>query len=160
MSISKLPAPNPGQLKAAHQVAADIGTQFDAFPSAEECEAAFPDLYRESPDGKWSVDYRNPGLTAAENERNSRRVQDMLRPYQAVCAATTGARDAQVETVTVRGRDGVVMTLPARAERTLARKGQVTAVRHYGRATRYMQDKAGRWWKREHRGDWQLEGGR
>jgi len=98
-------------------------------------------------------------LTAFENERNSRRAQELLRPYQAACADTTGARDAQIETVAVRGRDGVVMTLPAMTERALARKGVVTAVRHYGRATRYMQDKAGRWWKREHRGDWQLEGG-
>lgn len=155
-----LPLPNQEQLRAAHQVADDAGTVAATLPDADFWKREFPNEYHEEPDGKFRVSYRNPNNTVEQNERNSRKMMSLLREWRAAQSTVSAQRDAELDTVAVRGHDGVVMNVPAQMERRLAAKGKVVPVRRYGRATRYWWDKAGRCWKRPPGGDWEAcEGG-
>lgn len=101
----------------------------------------------ENPDG--SLDGRVVGAEAV------RRAWHMTREAARIEAEAGAARNALVETATLRDRDGNERSVPARlAERTAKRAGLHEKPR-WGRATRYKRDRDGRLWKRPHGGDWE-----
>jgi len=148
-------SPTPGQLRAAHQVAADVGAVAAMVPPADVWKKEFPDCYTETPDGKFNVAYRNQRNTAEQNERNSKKVQAMLSGWSEKSSETSLRRSADTETVRVRGMDGVVMHVPARLENKFATKGAVRPVKFWGRGTTYWTDGKGKRWKKPHRGEWE-----
>ena len=159
MQTPNLPSPSPEKLREAHRLADDAGAVAAAFPPADVWKAEFPDCYTEAPDGKFNVAYRNQRNTAEQNERNSKKVQALVAEWAAKSLETSSRRDAAIDTVRVRGRDGTVMHLPAQIERKLAARGAVKPVRHWGRGTTYWTDRHGNRWKRKHRGEWEPDNG-
>lgn len=154
-----LPSPSPESLRAAHQAADDAAAVGAAFPPADVWKKEFPNEYSETPDGKFNVAYRNQHNTVEQNERNSRKVQALLSEWQFRTRETSERRDSSVETVRVRGMDGVTMHLPATQEKKLAERGGVRPVRFWGRGTTYWTDKDGQRWKKKHRGEWEPDNG-
>lgn len=141
-----LPEPDPTQLKAAHQAADDAGAQIAAFPPPEEWQREFPGQYWERPDGKWGVDYRNPGQSVIDSERASKKVQALIRGWQEVCAETSSRRDALIDKATVKDRTGQVMHIPVLNALRGREKGVVQMVMQR-RPTSIYRD--GAWWKRD-----------